>query len=146
MSKGCDSLIDEKKIILMTKLEMYNKKYGNEDRKRCRYFLEDYVYIKNLKTRICFTIVVLFFLAIGTMKRIVINFIIPESLEQFIGVYIEPYIMPWLIGIVVYTMVSSWVYSKKYRKSQKRLKAYRKILKELDDYESSKEGALNENC
>ena len=61
------------------------------------------------------------------------------------GTYINPYILPWLIGIVVYTLVSSWVYSKKYRASQKRLRQYRKILKELDDYESGKEEALNES-
>ena len=145
MNKGCDSLIDQNKIILMTKLEMYNKKYGNEDRKRCKYFLEDYIYIKNFKTRVCFTLVVLFFLVVGATKIFTQIILIPESLEQFMSTYINPYILPWLIGIVVYTLVSSWVYSKKYRASQKRLRQYRKILKELDDYESGKEEALNES-
>lgn len=145
MNKGCDSLIDQKKIILMTKLEMYNKKYGNEDQKRCKYFLEDYIYIKNLKTRVCFTLVVLFFLAMGTTKIITSNLIIPESLDQFMSTYINPYILPWLIGIVVYTVISSLVYGKQYRDSQERLRAYHKILKELDDYERGKEEALNEN-
>lgn len=145
MNKGCDSLIDQNKIILMTKLEMYNKKYGNEDRKRCKYFLEDYIYIKNFKTRLCFTLVVLFFMVLGTVKIIMNNLVIPESLGQFMEVYINPYILPWVIGIVVYTLISSWIYSRQYRKSQRRLKEYRKVLKQLDDYESNKEEALNEN-
>lgn len=145
MNKGCDFLIDQNKIILMTKLEMYNKKYGNKDRARCKYFLEDYLYIKNFKTRLYFSLVILFFLVLGAVKIVVTNLVIPESLEQFMVAYVNPYILPWAFGIIIYTLISSWVYSKAYGKSRERLKAYRKTLKELDAYESSKKEALNEN-
>ena len=143
--KGCDSLIDQNKIILMTKLEIYNKRYGTKDRNRLKYFMEDYVYIKNFKTRLCFTLVILFILGIGSLNIIITNIVIPESLEMFLKAYINPYILPWFIGIVFYTLISTIIYSKKYKESQQRFKGYQKLLTELDEYEKSKEGALNEN-
>lgn len=138
-------MIDQNKIILMTKLEMYNKKYGKEDRVRCRYFFEDYIYIKNFKTRLYFSLVVLMFLVVGAIKIVVTDLVIPESLEQFMSAYVNPYILPWIIGLVIYTLISTWIYSKAYQKSKGRLKAYRKTLEELDAYESSKKEALNED-
>lgn len=137
-------MVDQNKIILMTKLEMYNKKYGNIDRARCKYFLEDYIYIKNFTTRIYFSLVILFFAGIGTIKIITTQLIIPESLGQFMDAYVNAYLLPWIIGLVLYTLVSSWVYTKAYKSSKERLKTYRKTLEALDAYEDKKEG-LNED-
>ena len=129
----------------MSKMEMYNKKYGKEDRRRCKYFAQEYIYIQNLKTRVCFTLVVLFFMMIGALKIITENIVIPDSLSVFMRTYVNPYIIPWLIGCIIYTFISAWIYSRKYKQSKKRLKNYQKLLKDLDKYESSKEGSSNEN-
>ena len=128
----------------MTKLEMYNKKYGKEDRKRCSYYGEDYIYINNFKARFYFTLVMIFIMGVGTLKTITTNIVIPESLGEFMKVYVAPYFIPWIIGCIFFTLLSAWKNSKKYKVSQRRLKNYDKILQELDEYEDSKEGGLNE--
>ncbi|WP_054741637.1 hypothetical protein [Cellulosilyticum ruminicola] len=137
-------MVDQNKIILMTKLEMYNKKHGNIDRERCKYFLEDYIYTKNFITRIYFSLIILFFMSVGAIKILTTQLIIPESLEQLMDVYVNPYILPWVSGLVIYTLVSSWVHTKAYKRSKERLKIYRKTLRELDAYEDKKE-ELNED-
>ncbi len=137
-------MVDQNKIILMTKLEIYNKKYGDTDRQRCKYFLEDYLYTRNFITRLSFSLVMLFFVGVGAIKIVTTQLIIPESLEQFMDAYVNGYILPWIIGLVIYTIISSWVYTRAYKNSKERLKTYRKTLEALDAYEDKKEG-LNED-
>jgi hypothetical protein len=138
ISKGCGLLIDQDKIILMTKLAVYEKKYIKEDRRRNSYYLEDYIYIKNFKTRISISLVIILFASIDTMKRINENLIFPTSLGSFIEIYIRPYLMPWIIAMIGYTFISSLIYKKRYALSQTRLKRYNLLLKKLNTYEQDK--------
>ncbi len=138
ISKGCGLLIDQDKIILMTKLALYEKRYISEDRRRNSYYLEDYIYIKNFKTRISVTVVVMMFAMLDILRRINHNLIFPTSVMQFIKVYITPYLMPLMIILIGYTMISTAIYGKRFALSQKRLKGYNKLLKQLDAYEQDK--------
>ncbi len=140
-------MVDQNKIILMTKLAIYDKNYGKEDARRSRYYLEDYLYTKNFKTRFSVTLVVLLFMGLNIMKMINEELIIPTSVPEFIQVYIGPYIIPWIVVLVIYTLISTGVYGKRYAMTQKRTAEYKKLLKKLAKYEqdkSSEEGAENE--
>lgn len=131
-------MIDQDRIILMTKLAVYEKKYIKEDRRRNSYYVEDYIYVKNFKTRFSVTLVVILFAAIDIMKMINQNVVIPTSLASFIDSYIKPYLVPWIMILIGYTILSTIIYQTRYALSQKRLKGYSKILKQLDTYEQDK--------
>ncbi len=131
-------MIDQDKIILMTKLAVYENKYIKEDRRRNSYYLEDYIYINNFKTRLSVTIAVVLFVMLDIIENINHNIIFPDSIMSFVKVYISPYLMPWIVILIIYTMVSTTVYSKRYALSQKRLKDYNKLLKQLNAYEQDK--------
>jgi len=138
ISEGCDLLIDQDKIILMTKLAVYEKKYIKEDRRRNGYYLEDYIYVKNFKTRLSVTLAFISFAALDTMKKVSENLIFPTSLEGFVGIYIKPYIMSWIIVLIGYTILSTIIYEKRYALSQKGLKRYNLLLKKLNTYDQDK--------
>lgn len=131
-------MIDQDRIILMTKLAVYEKKYIKEDRRRNSYYVEDYIYVKNFKTRFSVTLVVILFATINIMKMINQNVIIPTSLASFIDSYIKPYLVPWIMILIGYTILSTIIYQTRYALSQKRLQSYSKLLKQLDTYEQDK--------
>ena len=137
-SKGCGNLIDQGKIILMTKMAIYEKRYIKEDRRRSGYYPEDYVYLKNFRTRFSVTLAVLIFVALHMTKMINQNLVIPTSVEVFINYYLKPYLVPWMMLMVGYTILSTAVYQSRYALSQTRLKGYNKLLKALDNYEQDK--------
>lgn len=122
----------------MTKLAVYEKKYIKEDRRRNGYYLEDYVYINNFRTRLSITLVAVLFAILDIFKNIHKDIIFPDSIMSFLKVYISPYFMPWILLLIGYTMISTAVYTKRYHLSQKRLKNYNKLLKTLNAYEQDK--------
>lgn len=131
----------------MTKLALYEKKHMKEDEARLNYFVEDYIYINNFKTRLGITMIALFFVGVGALNILNEGIIFPESLWGFIEVYLKPYFLPWLIALVVYTFISSAIYGRQYQKSKQRFRKYTKVLKELDTYEEERkrnEGAQYE--
>ncbi|MDF2877117.1 MAG: hypothetical protein K0S30_213 [Clostridia bacterium] len=138
ISKGCGLLVDQDKIILMTKLAVYEKRYIKEDERRNSYYLEDYVYINNFRTRFSVTLAVIVVAMVNIIGTINQNLIFPTSLMHFIEVYINPYLLPWILVVIGYTMLSAIIYGKRYALSQKRLKGYNKLLKQLDAYEQQK--------
>ena len=143
-SKGSDFLIDENKIILMTRLALYEKKYLKEDKRRMSYFFEDYVYLKNFKSRLWITILMIGVMCLGAAEIVVEGIIFPISLTQFLEVYVKPYVVPWVILLITYTFISASVYGKRYKVSQKRYNKYKKLLRELEDYDNDVEGAADE--
>lgn len=131
----------------MTKLAVYEKKYLKKDERLLNYFIEDYVYINNVKTRIGITLITLFYMMIGTFKIINVEILYPNSLLNFIEIYLGPYILPWLIVIIVYTIIATLVNTSKYNKASQRFNKYKRILQELEAYEAqqaSSEGVTDE--
>ena len=123
----------------MTKLALYEKKEMNKDERKIDYFLEDYVYINNFKTRMSITIIIAVIAFIGSLIKFSETLIFPMSLEELILEYLMVYIISWLILMVVYTFISTIVYSKKHYKSKNNYKKYMNIMKQLDEHEKSKE-------
>ena len=46
-------MIDKDKIVLMTRMAVYDKRHGTADRVAFSYFRRDYIYRKNMWTRLC---------------------------------------------------------------------------------------------
>ena len=140
-------MIDKEKIILMTKIAQYKKNHIRKDRKITAYFIEDYVYINNFRTRLWITLMILFFIGIGAFRIWLKEIIFPTSIAHFMDVYIRPYLYPWIGLMIVYTIISTMVYSVKYKAASKRMHQYMKYVKQLKQYEkqsSNNEEAPNE--
>lgn len=140
-------MIDKDKIILMTKMAQYQKSHMRKDKRITEYFIEDYVYINNFKTRLYITLIALFFIIVGAFKICLDEIIFPSSIGHFFNVYIMPYFYPWLATMIVYTLISTMVYSRRYNKANKRMNEYKKYVKKLKAYQkqrSNDEGASNE--
>lgn len=137
-------MANREKIILMTKLALHDKKYSRTDRQKLSYYMEDYIYINNLKTRIGIHMMTIIIAIIGTVKFVENEAIFPETIHEVVSLYIKPYLIPWLILVISYTFISSMIYAKQYKEAQRRQKEYKSLLKQLEACESSVEGALHE--
>ena len=131
-------MIDEKKIILMTKLAIYEKNNIKQDKKKTDYFVEDYVYINNLRTRLSITVIMGTVAVVGAIMKFSEILIFPMSLEELIAEYLMVYIVPWLVLMIIYTFISTLVYGKIHYKAKRNYKNYINLMKQLDRYEASK--------
>lgn len=140
-------MVDQDKIILMSKMALYEKRDKKKDARLTDYYIEDYVYMNNFITRLGITSLTVLLMGIGAFKIVCENIIFPTSMSEFIEVYVKAYIMPWLIAIVIFTFISSVVFGARHGKASKRMGEYKRLVKKLKKYESrtaSKEGATNE--
>lgn len=140
-------MIDKDKIILMTKMAQYEKSHMRKDKRITAYFIEDYIYVNNFKTRLWITLITLFFIAVGAIKVCFNGIIFPTSMIHFVNVYIMPYFYPWLATMIIYTFISTMVYSLKYKEANRRMRQYKRYIKQLKKYQeqsSSDEGAADE--
>lgn len=128
-------MVDQDKIILMSKIAVYEKRFIRKDQRITDYFIEDYIYINNFIIRVGISLITILFIAIGGFQIIYNDIIFPYSIEQFVEVYIGPYIGPWISAMLVYTFISSLVYRAKYKQASKRMDTYKKLLEELKEYE-----------
>lgn len=140
-------MVDENKIMLMVKMAHYEKNHIKQDKKVTEYFVEDYIYINNFKTRLGITLITLWFIGFGALKMLMKDIVFPISMWHFIEIYIKPYFYPWLFSIILYTIISSILYGRRYKIANKRFEEYRKLVKDFKRYKrrhSNDEGATNE--
>jgi len=128
--KGGKVLINKKRIVLMTKLALYDQKYGSRDRKDNEYFRHDYIYRKNMWTRLCASIGALIILAVYWMYQI---FTLKQSFLEIdyksAGTDAAVFI---LAVMTLYTIIGTIRETAQYAKGQRRLKNYMRMLYMLD--------------
>ena len=120
-------MADREKIVLLTRLALYDKYMSDSDKKTNGYFLHDYIYSKNIRTR--------FFAFFGALILILFNLIyriFVEKTDIFMLDYkkeLTDIVVFVVIVLVVYTAIGSLKAAVAYRASQKRIKAYLEVLK-----------------
>ena len=129
-------MIDKEKIILMTKIECHKKRYLAKDQKIIDYFIEDYIYVKNIKMRIIIIISILMLAGVRAYDNLISKPVLPLSIKDIIMTYIMPYIVPWLLIMIIYSLVSGIVNANKYMKADTRMKKYYSYLEELEELEN----------
>ena len=85
-------MVDQNKIILMSKMARYEKRYMRQDKRMTDYFVEDYIYINNFITRAGISLITIFFIMLGAVNTFLDEIIFPTSIESFIEIYIKDYI------------------------------------------------------
>ena len=125
-----ETQINEDKIKIMAKLAVYDKKYGESDRKANGLYYRDYVYRKNFFLR--------FFALIGTLMPVglyLIMLLMNDTLDlltfDYMGVLINVFLIIAAV-MIFYTFIGTQIATQEYKEIKVRLKSYFGMLKELD--------------
>ncbi|NLL73004.1 MAG: hypothetical protein GX237_05700 [Clostridiales bacterium] len=123
-------MLNFKKVRLMTKIAVYEKKDGKEDIHLSKYYKTDYVRLQVLKSIISVTVgygLIIAMILFYKMEYLVRNAITLDY--KLIGTYILGF---YLMVITLYGLGSFLGYSMKYDASRKKLSRYFKLLKRLE--------------
>ncbi len=131
-------MVNNRKVRLMTKLAIYEKKEGKEDIKLSRYFRRDYVRLHLLYTLIAVTAGYLLVLAlIGAYQM---EYLIKEAVHlDYIGIG-KLILGVYIILLTIYMMASMIGYSLYYDKSRKKLAKYFRMLRKLRSFYQEEDG------
>ncbi len=122
-------MLNEERVILMTRLASYEANEGKENVATGSYFRSDYIRMQTIKSILSATIT--FF--------IVVVLVVLMDFETFMGDIYQTdlfeygkKVLFWYLGFVgVYGVISYIVYSVRYRRARKSLKIYFNNLKKL---------------
>ena len=135
---------DGEKIILMSRVAVYEKNEGADDKKKMTYFMNDYVYRKNSRMRFgviigCLLLVMLYVFYLFAVVQV--DFITGiDYWEELRNIAV------FVIAVVVgYSVLGTAIYMVDYKKSEKRLAEYKQCLLMLDpDYKEPKPKELRQ--
>lgn len=121
---------NREKIILMTKLAVYDKHLGKHDKKLAKYFRHDYIYIRNMWTRFYVLIGVFVLLLLYWLHKIYtvgIDFLLVDINKHLTVTGII------LVSVVVfYTAIGTIRGTSEYERARKRLSKYYDYLERLN--------------
>lgn len=123
-------MLNNEKIILMTKLSLYEQKNQKKEIKTGKYFKSDYMLLKMLGSFISVTIGYLLCLGVWFMyssDQVLANM---TTLGRFTG-FIVIIILIYVIVTIIYMIFSYVFYSHRFRTIRKNLKEYNGDLKTL---------------
>ena len=135
-------MADKRKIIIMTKLAIYDKHYGEKDRKTNEYYQHDYVFRKNSLTRFYTFIGSIFILFFQWTYRFATEEI--DIFELDYSVILREAAIFVVIVAVLYTAIGSISAIAEYRRSQRRLKKYLSLIKHLEEIKSGTKEASDD--
>ena len=126
-------MVNRQKIITMTKLALYDKHEGAADRAANDYFRHDYIYRKNLGTRISVGVAGIVILVIRWLSELFV-----EGVDIF-EINIQEYIIESVLFIVAlvaaYSLIGTIQGTREYYLVQKRLNRYQGMLRFLESAE-----------
>lgn len=134
--------MDQRKIILMTKLAVEEKKWLKKDTQITSYYPEDYLYVNNFKTRALVLVMTGIILCAYIFLKLQNGGSIPTTAAEVFIQYVIPYGGIMLAVTLVYSLLSNRVYKKKYRQAQQRMSQYKKDLRELEELEVKSKGGI----
>lgn len=122
-------MINEDKVILMTRLAMYEQSTGKEDLDKARYFKHDYVKYNCLKTLV--TTTVAFWLVVAAYIYYNLASIIEKLVDiDYIGVA-SKLVVSYGVTCVAFMGLAWILYSYRYSKAKPHLIKYNQNLKKL---------------
>ena len=123
-------MLNEEKVILMTKMAAFIDREGKENDAINNYFRSDYIGFNIIKSVISATIV--FGIVVATYALCNIEFILANlyNTESLLAIG-RRFLVYYLLLVGVYSLVSYVIYSYRYSKMRKSMKAYYADLKKL---------------
>lgn len=123
-------MLNNEKIILMTKLSLYEQKNHKKEIKSSRFFRGDYMSLKMLSSFICVTFAYLLCLLLWFMyksDKVIAGLTTTENFITLVVVLVLVYI----VLVAVYMIFSYAFFSHRFRNIRKNLKEYNGDLKTL---------------
>jgi hypothetical protein len=134
--KRGSSMVNEKKIILMTKLASYEMNQGKKDLEITQRLKNDYISYNGFINCVLVTIALIIILGADFAAEFIGNMATFTEFD-FVGVGIN-YLAIWLFAMVVYGFISGRIYRNEYNEAYTRVKEYEKDLKALEQFSKSK--------
>lgn len=130
-------MLNEDRIILMTKMESYEENEGRKNVAIGNYFRGDYISMQVLKSVISATIAfaVIFALYIFYDFEVFMQ----DIYKMDVIAFARNVLILYGIGMVIYGVISYLVYSYRYSRAKKSLKSYYNNLKKLNSLYSSQQ-------
>lgn len=123
-------MLNNEKIILMTKLSLYEQKNEKKEIKTGKYFKSDYMLLKMLGSFVSVTVGYLLCIALWVLYSSDQMLAKMATTESFIGMVIVLVII-YVALCTIYMFFSYGFYSHKFRKMRRNLKEYNGDLKTL---------------
>ena len=123
--------MNKERIIIMSKLAVYDKNYGEKDKAAAKFFRTDYVYRKNMWARFYVFAGCLMTAALYALRVFVVDG------YDFFGYDYAGTLMSAgalvLAVMVAYTLIGTKIYVSEYNRSVRRLGNYLELIKLLND-------------
>lgn len=122
-------MLNEEKVILMSKMAIYEKNQGKRDFKVNKYFRTDYVGLNMINTAIMATLLYIIFLAaivIVNIEKILLDIASIDLLA--VG---RTALIWYILFMVAYLIIAFVVYSLRYQAAKKQIKDYDENLRKL---------------
>jgi len=123
-------MVNQQKIVTMTKLALYDKHNGPADRAASEYFRHDYIYKKNLGTRIAVGIGGLLVIAIYWLRVVLLDG--ADILQMDIRQYLTDSVLFLVALLAVYSLIGTIKGTREYYLIQKRLENYSSLVRQLE--------------
>ena len=122
-------MLNEEKVILMTKMASYEATDGKKHIKTGNYFRGDYLAIEVMKSLLYGTIA--FLLGFGLFVLYDFEVFMQDIYKMDLFVFIQNILIYYVVFIVIYGGVSYFIYSYRYKQARIHLKRYYHNLKKL---------------
>ncbi|MCL1884124.1 MAG: hypothetical protein FWF81_10290 [Defluviitaleaceae bacterium] len=129
-------MVNQQKIIAMTKLALYDKHEGATDRAANDYFRHDYIYRKNMGTRLSVGLGGVIILVLYWLRIIIVDGI--DIFEMDIRYYAQDTVFFIVALVAIYSLIGTIQGTREYYLVQKRLQRYQGMLRFLENTEGKR--------
>lgn len=123
-------MLNEERIILMTRMESYAENEGRKNMQIGKYFRGDYISLQVLKSIICMTIVYVLVFALYILYHL--EEFLQDLYKMDLIAFARDVLLYYGITVVVYGVISYLVSAYRYSRAKKSLKNYYNHLKKLN--------------
>lgn len=123
-------MLNEERVILMTRMEAYAQDEGKQNMQIGNYFRNDYLSLQVLKSVVSITVAYL--IGVGLYILYHLETLMQDIYKMDLWAFAGKILMYYGICVVVYATVSYLVYAIRYTRARKNLKHYYNHLKKLN--------------
>lgn len=123
-------MLNEERVILMTKMASYEEHEGKENMKIGKYFRGDYIAVQVLKSIFCATVAFALILALYVLYDF--EFFMQDFYSMDLIGLAKKLLTYYGITVIIYGAVSYGICAYRYSKARKSLKLYYQNLKKLN--------------
>lgn len=122
-------MINEERVILMTKLASYEEQEGKRNMKIVNYFRSDYIALQVLKS--LFSATIAFALLFAVYLFYDFEVLMQDIYKMDLIAFAKMVLTYYGISVIVYGVISYFVCAYRYSKARKSLRTYQQNLKKL---------------